>query len=75
MTGCFKEDKERAGHLVFLFLMSSIFRMAEVFKGHSGLRFCFWEVGEFIFKSGEYQNLKILGGEKNTVNNRSWLGV
>ena len=37
----------------------------------SGLHFCFWVVGEFIFNSGEYQNLKILAGEKNTVNNRS----
>ena len=42
---------------------------------YSGLRFRFWEVGEFIFKSGEYQNLKILAGDKTAVNNRSWLGV
>ena len=72
-------------HLVFLLWAVNIFNKAlnilDVyclifnFDAFGSASFLVWEVGEFIFKSGEYQNLKILAGEKNTVNNRLWLGV
>ena len=39
------------------------------FDAFGSASFLVWEVGEFSFKSGEYQNLKILAGENITANN------